>query len=183
MENDFGFVREVFNLCCKINNLSFWHGIHKRNLNPLNSIKRAVISHYYEKDMQIARNKKCLFSSLNTLVGELATHHYMLYKPFRKAGLFSDSSSRNKFIKALLNTNSYLQQCKMCSLNYYNLLLHQLTACPKLTCERNTLRKMLILYGTNPNPQLTNLTLLVSETLVNKNILRAFTDFLVSSSY
>ena len=133
--------------------------------------------------MQIARNKKCLFSPLNTRVRELVTRHYTLYKPFRRAGMFSNSSSRNKFIKALLNNNSYLQQCKMCSLNFYNLLLHQLTACPRLTCERSTLRKKLILYGTNSNPQLTNLTLVVSETLTNKNLLRAFTDFLVSSDY
>ena len=134
--------------------------------------------------MQTACDKKCcLYSPLNTRVGELASHHFMLFTPFRGADIFSDSSSRTKYIRALLNTNSYLQQCEMCSLNYYNLLLHQLTAFPKLTSERNTLRKKLILYGTNPNAQLMYLTLLLSQSLMNKNVLRAFTDFLVSSKY
>ena len=183
LENNFGFAREVFNLCCKINNLSFWHGIHKRNSNPLNEIKRAVTKHYYERDMQIARNKNCLFSTLLfTDTQETKNKPYMLINLLRNSGTFSDTLTRTKYIKALLNSNSYLQECKLCELKYYNLLYHHLTACPKLANQRNILRNKFILYGSS-NPNLANPATLISQTLTNKNLLRAFTHFLTTSAY
>ena len=120
LEHNLGFVTEVFNLCCKIDKISFWHGIQTGNKNNLNSIKRAVKTHYFKKDADMAANKNCIFSILLPYSEYRKKEKYKLFEIFRKIGMFSKSSSRIKFIKALLNTNSYLQECKKCHLKFYD---------------------------------------------------------------
>ena len=87
-----GFTMEIFNLCCKIGHISFWHGIHRgnanqfRTLNPLNSIKKAVTTYYLNKDLRIARSKDCLFRMLYLQDHELYKNFYFLVKPFTVSG-------------------------------------------------------------------------------------------------
>ena len=94
--------------------------------------------------------------------------------------MFSTSSAQTEFIRALLNTNTYLKKCNFCSTTFYDLLAHQLTHCPNLTVERETLKNKLIFYGLNNDfPQKSNdLTGLLMYTLWNRNLLLALTDFL-----
>ena len=182
LEHNLGFVTEVFNLCCRIGNISFWHGIHREKSNPLNLIKRTVTAHYFNKDINTARNKTCIFSTLFLNNQVAKEKKYKLTKTFQRNGQFSTASSRVKFVKAILNTNSYLQECKQCSLKFYDILLHQLTTCPKLTKQRLTLKQNFILYGTEPIPKLDNPTSVISYALSKKILLKAFTDFLETSA-
>ena len=59
-----GFTMEIFNLCCKLGQISFWHGIHRGIENPLNSIKRAVTAYYLKKDLTTALSKQCFLTYL-----------------------------------------------------------------------------------------------------------------------
>ena len=141
-----GFTMEIFNLCCKIGKISFWHGTHRgneshgRNANPLNAIKRAVTAYHLDKDLSTARSKDNLFTPLYLQNNTTYKNRYFLAKPFTSSGIFYNSSSRLKFIKALLSTNRYLKSCSFCSMTFYNLLTHHLSACPNLISERATLR-------------------------------------------
>ena len=187
LEDNFGFAKEIFNVCCRIGDISFWHGIHRgygilRKVNPLNAIKRTVTTHYFNRDTEIPRGKNFLFTNLY-LSCEITEKRYILVNPFQRGGQFSNSSTRASFIKALLNTNSYLQECKRCSLKFYNLLLHQLTTCPNLIEQRTTLRNKIIFYGTVSNPNLENLQLLMELSLNNTNLFNALTEFLETSEY
>ena len=168
----------MFNLCCRISNISFWHGIHTGKCNPLNTIKRTLTAHYFRKDINTARNKDCIFSNMFLNKDEVQKQKYTLFTTFRRIGTFSTASSRAKFIKAILNTNSYLQECKLCSLKFYNILLQQLTTCPKLKTQRNTLKQNFILYGTGSIPKLENPTSVISYAMTKKILIKAFTDFL-----
>ena len=186
-----GFTMDIFNLCCKIGHISFWHGIHRGNanpptLNPLMEIKRTVTTYYLNKDLHEARSKDCLFRSLYLHDYESYKNYYFLVKPFTVAGTFPNSSSRKKFIKVLLNTNCYLQSCCFCSLTFYDLFLHQLTSCPYLTVQRKTLMNKLLLYGypfEHHHSQLGDLPRLLTYALLDKNLLRVITDFLEQIKY
>ena len=192
LEFNVGFTMEIFNLCCKIGHISFWHGIHRGNanqlmaLNPLNSIKNAVITYYLNKDLSIARSKDCLFRTLYLHDHGLYRNTYFLVKPFTKSGTFPNSSSRQKFIKVLLNTNHYLETCCFCSLPFYNLLLHQITSCPYLIPQRKTLKNKLLLYGytfEQHHSHIGDLPRLLAYALLDKNLLRAITEFLEFVNY
>ena len=184
LEHNLGFATDVFNLCCRVGDNSFWHGIQRGNQNPLNTIKRAVETHYFKKDLDTARNKNCIFSKLLLTTDDIVKKKYTLFQIFKSAGMFFNTTARIKFIKALLNPNSYLQECKLCKLQFYDILLHQLTTCPKLTTQRTTLKHKLIFYGTKPTPEIDNPFLLFSYALTNKkNIVKAITDFLEISAY
>ena len=175
-----GFTMEIFNLCCKIGNISFWHGIHRGTVNPLNSIKRVITTYYLKKDLATAMSKHCFFTNLYLKGNAAYGKKYTLVKPFTKVGMFRTSSARTEFIRALLNTNTYLKKCKFCSTTFYNLLGHQLIQCPNLITERETLKHKLTFYGFSASfPQQTcDLTGLVMHTLWNKNLLLALTEFL-----
>ena len=140
-----GFTMEIFNLCCKVGHISFWHGIHRgnanlhRNVNPLNAIKRTVTRYYLCRDLSTAETKDCLFTTLYLSNRKSYSDRYFLANPFTSIGIFVNSSSRLKFIKVLLSTNKYLQNCRFCSMPFYNLLHHQLSACPYLASTRKTL--------------------------------------------
>ena len=175
-----GFTMDIFNLCCKIDHISFWHGIHRGIENPLNSIKRAITSYYHKKDLPIAISKTCLFTNLYLQGNAEYGKSYTLVKPFTKVGMFRTSSARTEFIRALLNTNTYPQKCKFCSTTFYDLLAHHLLQCPNLIIERKTLKNKLKLYGFPGNFPLKShdLTELLMHSLWNKNQLLALTDFL-----
>ena len=101
---------EIFNLCCKIGKISFWHGTHRgneslgRNANPLNAIKRAVTAYHLNKDLTLARSKDNLFTTLYLQNNTTYKNRYFLAKPFTSSGTFHNSSARLKFIKVLLST-------------------------------------------------------------------------------
>ena len=184
-----GFTMEIFNLCCKIGKISFWHGTHRgneslgRNANPLNAIKRAVTAYHLNKDLTLARSKDNLFTTLYLQNNTTYKNRYFLAKPFTSSGTFHNSSARLKFIKVLLSTNSYLKSCSFCSMTFYNLLMHQLSACPHLTSARATLRNNLLFYGCPFDPHPFNVKRLMICALQDKNLLKAFTDFLEEVKY
>ena len=192
LEFNVGFTMEIFKLCCKIGHISFWHGIHRGNanlsmaLNPLNSIKKAVTTYYLNKDLSIARSKDCLFRTLYLQDHGLYKNHYFLVKPFTTSGTFLNSSSRQKFIKVLLSSNRYLESCCFCSLTFYDLLLHQITSCPYLIPQRKILSNKLLLYGYPSEhlpPQIRDLPRLLAYAILDKNLLRAITEFLEYINY
>ena len=187
-----GFTMDIFNLCCKIGNMSFWHGRHRenaylqRNVNPLNTIKRAVTTYHLCKDFNTAKTKDCLFTKLYLSNCESYKDRYFLTKPFTSIGTFHNSSSRLKLIKVLLSRNKYLQSCSFCSMSFYNLLLHQIYACSYLKSMRETFRNKLLFYGCpfDPHPfQPNDFPKLLSYVLQDKNLLRAFTAFLEEIDY
>ena len=184
-QENVGFTMEIFNLCCKIGHILFWHGIHRGIENPLNSIKRTINAYYLNKDLTVAMSKRCSFTTLYLRGNAEYGKRYTLVKPFTNAGTFRTSSSRTKFIRALLNTNSYLQKCNFCSVTFYNLLNHQLTRCPYLTTQRETLQHKLALYGFSADSfsHLCDISRLIMHTLWDKNLLISLTDFLEEVDY
>ena len=130
-------------------------------------------------------SKRCSFTTLYLRGNAEYGKRYTLVKPFTNAGTFRTSSSRTKFIRALLNTNSYLQKCNFCSVTFYNLLNHQLTRCPYLTTQRETLQHKLALYGFSADSfsHLCDISRLIMHTLWDKNLLISLTDFLEEIDY
>ena len=61
---DKGFAHEVFNICCKYKLLHLWHGSAANHKNPPQAIKKIIISHNLQKDLDIGRKKKCSFVSI-----------------------------------------------------------------------------------------------------------------------
>ena len=148
---------------------------------PINLIKRVMTTYYLKKDLTTAMSKYCLFTNLYLEGNATYGKKYTLVKPFTKVGMFRTSSARTEFIRALLDTNTYLKKCNFCSATFYNLLGHKLIWCPNLIAERKTLEHKLTFYGfTADFPQQTlwlNWTV-DAHTLWNKNLLLALTDFL-----
>ena len=183
-----GFLHEVFNLCCKYNNINIWHGICPQNMhfvktNPLNWIKKTVIDHNLSMDVQIAKDKSSAYSFL--FLKSLSPHNrnlkkYRIGEIFQNKGLFESTDARKRFVKALLTTNPFPQQCKSCNGEFREILQHQLRDCQNLKRHRVTFQEELLFYtkyGTRPILTL-ELNHVLGSVIQDKLFLRCFTNFL-----
>ena len=188
-----GFLHEVFNLCCKYNKISIWHGIcpgkiNRVKINPLSWIKKIVIDQNLAIDLQTAKGKSSAYSSL-FLKGIFSEENdfkkYRLGKLFQNIGLFASADARKRFVKALLTTNPFPQLCKFCQGHFRELLQHQLRDCQDLRNHRRILQMEFILYtkhGVQPiiNWELQNM---LSSVIQDKLLLRCFTNFLLAVDF
>ena len=183
-----GFLHEVFRLCCKYDCINIWHGIcpskmELQKINPLNWIKRVVTRHNLAIDIQKAKSKESAYSFL--FLEEISPFQrdlkkYRMTKLFQKVGFFETADARKRFVKALLTTNPFPQLCKFCKTHVEKLLQHQLCECQNLNHKRQIFHMELNLYtkhGRQPI-QKNNLNQLLSSIILEKPLLRCFTNFL-----
>ena len=188
LNSDKGFLHEVFNLCCKYNNISIWHGICPRKTNlqkldPLRWIKKVVIDQNLSIDLEEARSidsaYSCLFlNSFSPYKSDFKK--YRTCKMFQKVGLFESADGRKRFIKAILTTNPFSEFCKFCKGYFSKLLQHQLTECQELKHQRRILELELNLFRNieaEPIP-ITDISHVISSVIPKKCLLRCFTNFL-----
>ena len=179
-----GFLHEVFNLCCKYGDINLWRGIcpgRARKINPLTWIKNMVVKYNYSNDISIARGTSSAYSFLflqNTSPFKWVFDKYKLI--FRTIGFFKNSDARKRFVKALLTTNPYPQQCSFCKGLFKEKLQHQLCHCTHLQLQRQILTTELSLYRGHKREEirLNNLNEFFSNILNDKCYVRCFTNFL-----
>ena len=147
-----GFAGEVFNICVKYNTLHTWHGHgppgrQNRGFNPLQYIKRIIISQNLRCDLEYGRTRNCCFSK--TFLANPFTYqkNYHIVQPFSQANCFSSPNGRKHFIKALLHPCSYMENCPMCGRQTKDICDHLLTTCPRIPDPRKKLRLKLTLYN------------------------------------
>ena len=178
-----GFVHDTFNICCKYNMLNFWNGISPRNVNPLNSIKRKIISHNLRLDLETGRSKSCSFASI--FLGNPFKYQkkYHLVDPFQQPDCFDSPDGRKRFIRALLHPCSYLQTCTHCKQQYRDKFDHFLTTCPAIFDLRKKLYLKLAFYNF-PRDRIPPVKIDALNLALNNRILRkCLISFLVDSDF
>ena len=64
LEGAFGYIHEIFNICCKYRCIDIWHGKCPKAINPLAHIRRIVEAHQLQLDLEILRKSNCAYSKL-----------------------------------------------------------------------------------------------------------------------
>ena len=180
-----GFLHEILNLCCKYKTIDIWHGRCRRNINPLQWIKQVVIKHNLCKDLEVGRTKACSFSMLFLKNPFNYQIKYQILEPFLRVGQFCSSTTRSKFLKALLDTCPFSRSCSFCEGRFHELLHHQLFNCNRLTRERTKLFATIQPHISKRSQvtQVTDKHKLIASALTNKHILQPFTEFLKLVNY
>ena len=140
-----------------------------------------VEKYNYSVDISIARSKKSIYSFLFLRGLSPFKWEFVKYKVvFRKIGFFKNSGARKRFVKALLTTNSFPQQCNFCKKSYKEILQHQLCECKYLELQRQILKTEVLLYGGQTTKEISteNLKEFISCIIHNKHLVRCFTNFL-----
>ena len=113
-----GFAQDVFNISVKYNAMNLWHGIipsrFNRLLNPLQCIKRIIISKNLRSDLENGRTCNSSFATIYLANKFLYQKNYHIVEPFNQANCFSSPQSRYRFIKAFLHPCSYIEECLLC---------------------------------------------------------------------
>ena len=116
-------------------------------INPSTWIKNIVVKYNYSMDISKARATSSAYAFLFLRNPSPFKWVFDKYKHFFKAlGLFENSDARERFVKALLTTNPYPQQCSFCKSLFKEKLQHQLRDCKYLQLERMILTTELSLY-------------------------------------
>ena len=154
-----GFANEVFNMCSKYNLVNLWNGIaipsgiinFKINasgvINPLRRLKNIVITRNLHEDLKIGRNKACSFASLFLSNPFDYQKNYHLIAPFSQTTCFASPKGRKYFIKAILHSCSFIEECSNCGQQYKDKLHHYLNSCPLISGYRKELYLKLSLYN------------------------------------
>ena len=142
-----GFGHQVFNICCKYNAMNIWHGIVPEYLNPLQSIKRIILSANLRKDLEIGRTHTCGFTTIFLSNPFEYQKNYHIVEPLNRLDYSSFPNDSKVFIKSLLDPNSYLKECQHCGLPCKDMLTHFLTECQELNEPRRLLNLKLSFYN------------------------------------
>ena len=62
LEGAFGYIHEIFNICCKYRCIDIWHGKCPKTINPLAQIRRIVEAHQLQLDLQILHQSNSAYS-------------------------------------------------------------------------------------------------------------------------
>ena len=109
-----GYVREVFNICCKYNYLNAWVGFFKPGISPLREIRRVIEKCCFKNDLQKALKSRCLYSTL-FIEPNIANFKYYKMEPFlKRMGNFPDAKSRRHYLYALLDPCKIDRRCPKC---------------------------------------------------------------------
>ena len=131
-----GFARDVFNICTKYNVIHLWHGHAAGDVNPLNSIRKIIISQNLRKDLETGRTRKCSFASIFLTNVFLYQKTYQIVQPFCQAKGFASQDGRKRFVKALLHPCSYLDICPLCRSKQMDICDHLITSCSRIPNRR-----------------------------------------------
>ena len=186
LEFNKGFAQDIFNISIKYNAMNFWHGLvpskHNRLLNPLQCIKRIIISKNSRKDLETGRARKCSFAKIYLKNEFLYQKIYHIVEPFNQANCFSSPEGRYSFIKALLHPCSYTSECPLCRQQHKDTCEHFLTSCTQTVEARRRLLLKLKLYN-YPDSVPLKKTEILKLTLGNTVWRKCLTDFLIETSF
>ena len=142
-----GFGHQVFNICCKYNAINIWHGIVPEKLNPLRSIKKIILTANLRTDLQIGRAHTCSFSTIFLSNPFVQQKNYHIVEPLNRTDYSNYPNDSPVLIKALLDPNSYIKECRSCGLACKDVCTHLLTHCQKMIDSRNIFHSKLTLYN------------------------------------
>ena len=183
-----GFARDVFNICIKYDIMHIWHGLAppgglNRRINPLQYIKRIIISENLRRDLEDGRTRSCCFSK-NFLVNPFCYQKsYQIVPPFSSANSFSSANGRRRFIKALLHPCTYLDHCPLCRVQTRDTCEHMLAVCPLIPDPREKLRLELLLYNYPTEYFPLSKSSLIEHSLTNRLWRKCFAEFLANVDF
>ena len=178
-----GFARDAFNICTKYNAIHLWHGRATGDVNPLNSIRRIIISQNLRKDLEIGRTRKCSFATIFLANVFLYQKTYQIVEPFCQAKGFASPDGRKRFLKALLHPCSYLDDCPLCGHKQMDICDHLITSCSRVLNRRKKLILKLKLYNYPAETLPLNKTNILLKALDNRLWRKCFTEFLSGIDY
>ena len=165
-----GYVREVFNICCKYNYLNAWVGFFKPGISPLREIRRVIEKCCFKKDLQKALKSRCLYSTL-FIEPNIANYKYYKMESFlKRMGNFPDAKSRRHYLYALLDPCKIDRSCPKCHSTTKDIISHILGNCTKASQIRLRLRLQLLFYGVSPDFDFENKTA-VFKLVMNRKII------------
>ena len=188
LDSSRGFTRDVFNTCIKYNIMHTWHGLappgslHRR-LNPLQYIKRIIISQNLRTDLEDGRTRNCSFSKQFLSNPFHYQKNYQIVQPFSQANCFASHINRKCFIKALLHPCSYLENCPLCRKQTKDVCDHLLTTCPRIPDPRKKLRLKLTLYNYPANHFPLTKSGILEHSLSNRLWRKCFAEFLAEVDF
>ena len=176
-----GFVQDIFNISIKYNAINLWHGLapsrYNRLLNPLQCIKRIIISKNLCTDLEIGRARNCSFAKIYLSNVFLYQKTYHIVEPFNQTNCFTSPEGKYRFVKALLHPCSYAKECRLCRQLHKDTCEHFLTSCTKVADAKRKFLLKLTLYN-YPNKTPLKKTDILEHTLGNRVWRKCFTDFL-----
>ena len=178
-----GFARDAFNICTKYNAIHLWHGHAAGDVNPLNSIKRIIISQNLRKDLEIGRTRKCSFATIFLANVFHYQKTYQIVEPFCQAKGFASPDGRKRFVKALLHPCSYLDDCPLCRHKQMDICDHLITSCSRIPNRRKKLILKLKLYNYPAQTFQLNKTNILLNAVDNRLWRKCFTEFLSEIDY
>ena len=186
LEFNKGIAQDIFNISIKYNAMNFWHGLapskFNRLLNPLQCIKRTIISKNLRNDLETGRARSCSFTEIYLTNVFLYQKTYQIVEPFNQANCFSSVEGRYRFIKALLHPCSYTVECPLCRQSHKDTCEHFLTSCPQTVEAKKRLLLKLTLYN-YPDSASLKKTEILESALGNSLWRKCLTDFLTETSY
>ena len=143
---DKGFAHEVFDICCKYNCLHFWHGNAANYKNPLNAMKRVILSQNFRGDYEVGKGRNCPFASLFLADSESRKQGYRLPEVFRQPRCFEAPGGRKRLVRVLLHPCTYDEDCTLCGQKYRDKFGHFMAVCPRIMGYRKSLFLKLRFY-------------------------------------
>ena len=181
-----GFAQDIFNISAKYNVMNIWHGLvpsrFNRLINPLQYIKRILISKNLSTDLEAGRTRNCSFAKIYLSNVFLYQKTYHIVEPFNQANCFRSPEGRYRYIKALLHPCSYIEECPFCRQGHKDTCEHFLTSCSQTVDAKRKLLLKLTLYNYPHKATLKKHDILV-HTLENRAWRKCFTDFLTESDF
>ena len=116
-------------------------------MNPLQNIKRIIIAANLRKDMQIARDCTCSFTSIFLSNPFKYQKKYHIVDPLQRPDNSTFPNDSKVFVRTLLDPNTYEKKCQHCSRATKDIFSHFLNQCPKLLKSRRLLELNLSLYN------------------------------------
>ena len=86
--------------------MDIWHGICPRKINPISRIKRIVETFHLQKDLEVARETRCVYTGLI----DFKAKKYTMDGRFRIVGRFQTATHRSTFLFCILDTSSFDRQ-------------------------------------------------------------------------
>ena len=145
LESNVGYVNEIFDLCCKYDQMWVSNGTINPKKNPFAKIKREITEYHMKLDLEKAKNVKCIYTSTCLSIKVLQKVHVRTV--LSKLWVFRNSKHRRFFHYSFLDTCAYFRTCHKCGKVTNDVLQHNLTDCQKSSKLRVVLRLKLILFN------------------------------------
>ena len=171
-----GYIHEIFNLCCKYGLMDVWHGHCPIKTSPHPRIKRVVVAYHLQKDKEIARNTKSVYTGLINYKSK----RYVLDPTLTWLGRFESSRHRSTFLYALLDNSSYNRKCVHCSEEVKDITSHGMVDCTSLNHQRRVFCLMMKFYDAPKNIDLSNKEVVFSLALSKTCFMKVFCKFLLA---